>query len=117
MPLGHSDDPQILKEYSIYNEYIGEFYAFPARKKPSKPNKANRARLKLRVFTRDNFTCQEVTCGKVFEAPENFDGTQTIPGLTLGHIIPQTFGGRWTQENLKAECYDCNHSRGNSTWT
>lgn len=113
--LPPSTDPILYREYNAYYEHVGEFFGFP-RPRKYKPSKEKRKSLKFNVFTRDNFTCQEVTCGKVFEAPKDFDGSQTIEGLTLGHVVPQSRGGKWTTGNIKAECYDCNHGRGDQLW-
>jgi len=50
------------------------------------------------VMERDEFRCQR--CG----ATEN---------LSLDHIIPFSFGGPDTEENLRVLCRSCNSARGN----
>ena len=85
-------------------------------KRAAYPSRNNRRRLKRTIFRRDNFTCQERSCGRVFVPPKGYDGSQPIDGLTLGHVIPRARGGAYTIDNLRAECYDCNHKRGNQVW-
>jgi hypothetical protein len=50
------------------------------------------------VMERDEYTCQRCS------ATEN---------LSLDHIIPYSFGGPDTEENLRVLCRSCNSSRGN----
>lgn len=35
-----------------------------------------------------------------------------IKSLTLEHIIPIAYGGRWNIENLALSCKECNQERG-----
>lgn len=76
---------------------------------------AKQFELKLTVFTRDDFTCQQ--CGRIFVAPKDFDGSQIIKDLTLGHIVPKSKGGKRKPNNLKAQCRKCNSRLGDKTWT
>lgn len=73
-------------------------------KKPSK-------RVRIVVFVRDDFTCQE--CGWVAERPEDdYDGSY-VHNLELGHHpIPYRDGGPFHEANLRAECRPCNLRRG-----
>ena len=53
------------------------------------------------ILRRDRSTCQY--CEK-----------KTTP-LTVDHIIPRTFGGKDTWENLVCACLRCNNRKGNQT--
>lgn len=52
------------------------------------------------VKLRDRYTCQH--CGLRFRPSE----------LTMDHVTPATFGGKWSWDNLVASCSPCNNSRG-----
>lgn len=58
---------------------------------------------KLRVFTRYGFRCGY--CGKRFPAEK----------LTLDHVIPKSWGGADTPNNLAASCKPCNNKKANRT--
>lgn len=73
----------------------GDLWKFP-RIIPSRP-KIPQA-LRDLVMERDEYTCQECS------ATED---------LSLDHIIPFSFGGPDTEENLRVLCRRCNSSRGN----
>jgi len=63
-----------------------------------------RPRVKLtkrEIFRRDNYTCQY--CG------------QTLPRLTIDHVIPRVRGGAFSWENLVAACPQCNRRKGGRT--
>ncbi len=53
------------------------------------------------VFERDRNTCQY--CGKRLPKTE----------LSIDHVVPQSFGGRDTWENLVLACLKCNVRKGN----
>lgn len=55
---------------------------------------------KMNLMYRDNFTCQY--CSKKFEPHE----------LTMDHVIPKSFGGRKTWDNIVCACTECNWKRG-----
>ncbi|MDF7810724.1 HNH endonuclease [Hymenobacter sp. YC55] len=61
-------------------------------------NKKARYQLKMEVFRRDRFTCQQ--CG----ARNN---------LTLDHYIPLSRGGGWHLDNLQCLCQRCNEEKDN----
>ena len=75
-----------------------------------KPSKYRVRNLKVAVFERDGWTCQE--CGRFFNKPEGWDGWQYIEDLELGHVIPYHDGGPYVEENIQAECRPCNQSKG-----
>jgi 5-methylcytosine-specific restriction endonuclease McrA len=56
------------------------------------------AALRLRVFTRDNFTC--LYCGK------------TRCRLECDHVVPVASGGSDEIGNLQTSCFTCNRSKG-----
>ncbi len=53
------------------------------------------------IMKRDNHTCQY--CGK-----------NSRP-MTIDHVIPKSFGGKDTWENLVCACLKCNSKKGNRT--
>lgn len=71
------------------------------------------ARKNKAVFERDNFTCRD--CYQQFDHPEPYQG-EPIPGLTRGHIIPDSMGGTAAINNLIAQCVPCNSALGNQVW-
>ena len=54
------------------------------------------------VYLRDLFTCQY--CYTQF----------TQKDLTLDHVLPQSYGGKTTWENIVTACGPCNHDKGNN---
>jgi len=78
---------------------------------------AKRYLKRYRIYVRDGFTCQSKGCGRKFNVPKGWDGSTNIPGLTLGHIIPKSQGGRYNEENLKAQCESCNTELQDNLWT
>ena len=72
--------------------------------KRSIPHTSNRKntyyKLRFKVLTRDNFTCQY--CGKT---PQ--DGVK----LQVDHIYPKSKGGKWTLNNLITSCAICNNGK------
>lgn len=81
-------------------------------KRMRQPSKAERRAMKAAVFDRDAFTCQ--VCRRVFDRPENWDGSQYISGLTLDHHpVSYREGGPFTPDNLRAACEPCNIRLGN----
>jgi 5-methylcytosine-specific restriction endonuclease McrA len=67
------------------------------------------------VYGRDDFTCRD--CGTRFHPRTDPYEGDTIVGLTLGHVIPQSKGGPWTVENLIAQCRWCNEDLDDDIWT
>ncbi len=53
------------------------------------------------ILRRDNHTCQY--CGKNHRP------------MTIDHIIPKSYGGKDSWENLVAACLACNNKKGNRT--
>lgn len=70
------------------------------------PPAEERCRVRAVVYARDDFTCQE--CGQEFDHPDDYDGLRNIDGLTLGHLVDYRWGGPFIEENLQAECRECN---------
>ena len=56
------------------------------------------------VFLRDHFKC--VYCNAQF-SPYTYRNN-----LTVDHVVPRTFGGRTTWDNLVSACKPCNNKRG-----
>ena len=68
--------------------------------------------MKIELFERDNFTCQE--CKMCFRLPgiETKRAIRTIAGLIhIDHVVPVQQGGRATLENLRLLCDSCNLGR------
>jgi len=66
--------------------------------------KRPRPRIKLtkrEVLRRDNYSCQY--CG------------QSVPHMTIDHVVPRHMGGGHTWENLVTACPACNHRKGGRT--
>ncbi len=57
--------------------------------------------LRFKILQRDNFTCQY--CGRT---PQN--GVK----LQIDHIIPESKGGKFVEENLITSCEECNLGKG-----
>lgn len=58
---------------------------------------------RLNIMSRDKFQCQY--CGK---KPERAD-------LNLDHVLPRSYGGKSTWENIVTSCIDCNGKKGGRT--
>lgn len=58
---------------------------------------------RLNIYTRDNNTCQY--CGKKFSKSD----------LSLDHVIPRSYGGKSTWENIVCCCSTCNRKKGGRT--
>ena len=58
---------------------------------------------RLNIYTRDNNTCQY--CGKKFSKSD----------LSLDHVIPRSYGGKSTWENIVCCCATCNRKKGGRT--
>lgn len=88
----------------------------PKKKKPrQRPGSSARRSLNLRrvVFVRDKFSCRD--CPAVFPHPDPYRG-EPIRGLSIGHIVPRSQGGNWHEDNLIAQCIDCNRKLGAQMW-
>lgn len=93
------------------------------------PSTAAKQGMRLLVFPRDAFTCQDCGWQPGLRAVDKWDGRYTLIGpepaprrgaigaqyrlLTLGHRIPATEGGRFEEGNLFAQCSRCNYGEGN----
>jgi 5-methylcytosine-specific restriction endonuclease McrA len=55
------------------------------------------------IFARDNNTCQY--CRKTFPKNE----------LSIDHVIPRSYGGKSTWENVVCSCFTCNRTKGGRT--
>lgn len=53
------------------------------------------------IIKRDNHQCQY--CG------------ERLAPMTVDHVIPKTFGGKETWDNLVCACVSCNNKKGNQT--
>ncbi len=63
-----------------------------------------RPRIKLskkEIFRRDNYTCQY--CGR------------RTKNLTVDHVVPRRYGGKYCWENLVSACPECNRRKGGRT--
>ena len=60
------------------------------------------ARMRYKIFTRDNFTCQY--CG------QNAADDETIK-LEVEHVIPHSKGGTDAFNNLVTSCFKCNRGK------
>jgi len=60
------------------------------------------ARMRYRIFTRDNFTCQY--CGRSVADDENIK-------LEVEHVKPQSRGGTDAFNNLVTACFACNRGK------
>ena len=88
-----------------------------------KPSKCHMAKLRVAVFNRDQWTCQD--CGRHIpaSAPNELSGryapTKTDDGawnwLEIDHITPYMAGGEATEENCRALCSTCNRRKSAST--
>ena len=68
-------------------------------KKPKRPIKFSRTN----IYTRDQYCC--AYCGKQFPGEE----------LTYDHVVPKTYGGQTTWENIITSCSACNTLKGGRT--
>lgn len=64
------------------------------------------AKLKLKVYRRDNFCC--VYCGSYPTQDNN---------LTIDHVVPIKFGGTKALSNLATCCQKCNSLKGSMLLT
>lgn len=55
------------------------------------------------IYLRDKNTCQY--CGNQFARHD----------LNLDHVVPRTYGGRTTWENVVCSCIECNRKKGGKT--
>ncbi len=55
------------------------------------------------IFARDRNTCQY--CGRFFSKNE----------LSIDHLIPRSYGGKSTWENVVCSCFSCNRRKGGKT--
>lgn len=55
------------------------------------------------IYARDRHICQY--CDELFKKSE----------LTFDHVVPKSFGGRTTWENIVTCCRDCNYSKADRT--
>jgi 5-methylcytosine-specific restriction endonuclease McrA len=70
---------------------------------------AQRIRLFEEVFARDGGCC--VYCGTPARRPG--PGVKRGPDLaTLDHVVPRSFGGPLSRDNLVLACSACNNERG-----
>jgi 5-methylcytosine-specific restriction endonuclease McrA len=85
---------------------------------------AKNRRLRVAVFARDDYSCQQ--CGwrpSDTQIPPDYDGRYAIGAwphiaertLHLDHVIPRAAGGSSTLENLSTLCGPCNTSKGART--
>ncbi|MBN2466975.1 MAG: HNH endonuclease [Deltaproteobacteria bacterium] len=58
---------------------------------------------RLNIYLRDNGTCQY--CGRKYPKSE----------LSLDHVIPRTYGGKSTWDNIVCACCTCNRKKGGRT--
>ena len=58
---------------------------------------------RFNVFLRDDFHCQY--CRQPFQTQE----------LTFDHVVPRSYGGKTTWENICTACSPCNARKGNKT--
>jgi 5-methylcytosine-specific restriction endonuclease McrA len=58
---------------------------------------------RINIFRRDKNRCQY--CGKIFPRNE----------LSIDHVMPRSYGGRSTWENVVCACYQCNKKKGGRT--
>jgi 5-methylcytosine-specific restriction endonuclease McrA len=92
---------------------------------PTKPidfRLAHNRALRVAVFRRDGFTCQD--CGwrpQGNEIPADYDGRYTIGDwpypqadrvLHMDHVIPRAAGGPSILSNLSTRCGPCNVRKG-----
>lgn len=89
------------------------------RTKPMKFAVPKYRKLRVAVFTRDDFTCQD--CGwRPPQIPVPYDGRRTISiwsgrsyrMLEVDHIIPRFVGGPSVLANLATRCSSCNCRKG-----
>lgn len=80
---------------------------------PPWPGSKKGARHRRSVYGRDGFACRD--CGRTFDHPEPYNG-EPIDGLTLGHIVPKSIGGRRNVGNLITQCLPCNEDLADRIW-
>lgn len=98
--------------YSVVHEYDDWFVHSPSTtvKVPSVVMLNDYQKLKHfavwkkeNLWLRDRYTCQY--CDHVFPANQ----------LTKDHVVPSTFGGKTSWDNIVAACHPCNNKRGHNT--
>lgn len=63
-------------------------------------------KVKGKVFSRDNYTCQ--CCGKQIDKTRK----RQLRELHIDHILPYKFGGDSSEDNLQTLCAVCNRNKG-----
>ena len=58
---------------------------------------------RINIFRRDKNRCQY--CGTAFTRNE----------LSIDHVVPRSYGGKSTWENVVCACYQCNKKKGGRT--